>query len=118
MKKRFGLALSFIAVAAIVGWFILRHQLQISKGVFGIYLLENNELVISDEDVVWYNRTSHEIKLSTEGVRKIEALQVSLYGSPFVVRINGERIYNGTFEPHLFYSPTTFRSSNRNSCSE
>ena len=97
MKKRFGLALSFIAVAAIVGWFILRHQLQISKGVFGIYLLENNELVISDEDVVWYNRTSHEIKLSTEGVRKIEALQVSLYGSPFVVRINGEKIYNGTF---------------------
>jgi hypothetical protein len=53
--------------------------------------------VISQEDIVWYNRTSHEIKLTELGVKKIEDLQVSLRGSPFDVKINGETIYNGYF---------------------
>jgi len=79
---------------AVVGWFLLSYQLQ---GRFGIYLLENNELVISDEDIVWYNRTSHEIKLTEVGVNKIQRLHVSLYGNPFVVEINGEKICNGSF---------------------
>jgi len=59
--------------------------------------LENNKLVISDEDIVWYSRTSHEIRLTELGVKKIEGLQVSVYGSPFVIKINGEKIYNGSF---------------------
>jgi len=71
-------------VVAIVGFgvaeYSLSHQLQ---GSFGIYLLENNKLVISDEDIVWYNRTSHEIRLTKLGVKKIEGLHASLYGSPF-----------------------------------
>jgi hypothetical protein len=85
--------LTFIGIA-VAGWFLLSHQLQ---GSFGIYLLENNKLVISDEDIVWYNRTSHEIKLTEVGANKIQRLQVSLYGKPFVVKINGEEICNGSF---------------------
>jgi hypothetical protein len=79
---------------AVSGWFLLSHQLQ---GSFGIYLLENDKLVISDEDIVWYSRTSHEIRLTELGVKKIEGLQVSVYGDPFVVKIGGEKIYNGLF---------------------
>ncbi len=85
--------LTFIGIS-VAAWFLISHQFQ---GSFGIYLLENNKLVISEEDIVWYNRTSHEIRLTELGVKKIEDLQVSLYGSPFVVKINGETIYNGYF---------------------
>lgn len=96
MEKKFGMILLFVGVVIIAGWLILSHQPQISKK-FGIYLLEENKLVISDKDIVWYNKTSHEIKLTKEGVEKIEALQVPLNGKPFVVRIDGKEIYNGTF---------------------
>ena len=85
--------LTFIGIS-VATWFLLSHQ---SRGSFGIYLLENNKLVISEEDIIWYNRTSHEIKLTESGVKKIEDLQVSLHGSPFEVKINGETIYNGYF---------------------
>ena len=85
--------LTFIGIS-VAAWFLLSHQFQ---GSFGIYLLKNNEIVISEEDIVWYNRTSHEIKLTELGVKKIEDLQVSLHGSPFVMKINGETVYNGFF---------------------
>ena len=86
-----------IGIAVVVGWFFLGHQLQISQEKFGIYLSENSKLVISDEDIVWYNKTSHEIKLTTEGVEKIQALEVGVYGEPFVIKINDGKMYNGSF---------------------
>jgi hypothetical protein len=79
---------------AVAGYFLLSHQ---SQGCFGIYLIENNKLVISDEDIVWYNRTSHEIRLTELGVKNIEGLQVSVYGNPFAAKIGGVQIYNGLF---------------------
>jgi hypothetical protein len=82
------------AVIAVISWFSLSHQLE---GSFGVFLSENNTLVISDEDIVWYNMTSHEIKLTEGGVAKIEGLKVSVFGSQFKVKIDGEEIYNGTF---------------------
>jgi len=86
---------SFIAIVvfAVTGYF-LSSQPQRS---FGIYLLENNKLVISEEDIVWYNRTSHEVRLTELGVKKIKELQVLMHGSPFVIKINGENICNGSF---------------------
>ena len=59
--------------------------------------MKNNEQVLSDEEIVWYDKTSHEIKLTEEGVRRIKALEVSVSGSPFVIRINDEEIYEGSF---------------------
>jgi len=93
-KSVSGVIVLLLAGIAIVGWLFLSHQLQ---GGFGIYLSESNKLVISDEDIVFYNRTSHEIKLTAGGVEKIKALEVPLIGSPFVVKINEEEIYNGSF---------------------
>ena len=79
---------------AIIGWLFLSHQL---PGGFGIYLLDSNKLVISDEDIVFYNKTSHEIKLTAGVVEKIKALKVPVSGIPFVIKVNGKEIYDGSF---------------------
>ncbi|MDH5362400.1 MAG: hypothetical protein OEW84_03705 [Aigarchaeota archaeon] len=98
-KTRVWLAILSVGIAVVGGWFVLSSRLQTSNEGFGIYLLENNELVISDKDIASYNKTSHEIKLNEEGVRKIEALsyEVPVYGKPFVVKLNDRQIYNGSF---------------------
>jgi len=69
----------------------------ISEERFGIYLLENDELVISDNDIIWYNKTSHEIKLTGEGIEKIAALRMSAHGEPFAVKLDNRVIYTGSF---------------------
>lgn len=87
------IAVLTLAGAAVAGWLFLSQQ---PKG-FGIYLSESNELVVSDEDVVWYNKTSHEIRLTAGGVEKIRALRVPVAGIPFVIKIDGKEIYAGSF---------------------
>ena len=62
-KIKIGFVILFVGFSIVIGWFILNNQLQVSKAKFGIYLSENDELVISDKDIIWYNLTSHEIKL-------------------------------------------------------
>ncbi|MEM2122673.1 MAG: hypothetical protein QXE79_03455 [Candidatus Bathyarchaeia archaeon] len=93
-KMVLGIIVLLLAGIAIVGWLFLSQQPQ--EG-FGIYLSESNKLVISDKDIVSYNKTSHEIKLTAGGVEKIKALKVPMTGSPFVIKINGKEIYNGSF---------------------
>jgi hypothetical protein len=87
------------AALAVVGGFHLTNQLRTVSERFGIYLLKNNELVISDDEIVWYNKNSHEIKLTKEGVKKIQALNMVsvIYGEPFVLKIGDQEIYNGFF---------------------
>lgn len=101
MEKRIKIELVvlLVAVAVVCGWFILISRLQVSEEGFGIYFLENDHPVISDKDIISYNKTSHEIKLTEEGVEKIRALsfEVPLYGKPFVVKLDGRKIYNGSF---------------------
>jgi len=73
-KTEIGLAVLLAGIAGVAGSFILSTWMQVSEESFGIYLAENGELVISDREIVSYNRTSHEIRLTDEGVRKIEVL--------------------------------------------
>lgn len=94
-KIKIGLIALFIGIIVVGGYFILSNQPRISKEEFGIYLLENDELVISDRDIISYNKSSHEIKLTDEGVRKIKTQD--LYHKPFIIKLNGEEIYNGSF---------------------
>jgi len=89
--------LTSIGISVVFGWHFLNPNLQSQEEDFGIYLREDDKLVVSNEDFVSYNQTSHEIKLTKPGVGKIEALNVSVFGDPFVVKIDGEEIYNGTF---------------------
>jgi hypothetical protein len=97
MEKRIkiGLSIFIIGIMVIAGGLYLINQVQ--SGKFGIYLLKNNELVISDEDIVWYENKSYDIKLTDKGARKIQTLQVGVYGEPFSIKIGNEEIYNGSF---------------------
>ena len=95
MEKRLGLSIVIMGIVAMaVGLYVIK---QVPSGKFGIYLSKTNELVISDEDIVWYDDKSYEIKLTDEGASKIQALIVSVYGEPFSIKIGNEEIYNGSF---------------------
>jgi len=96
---KISLVILIVAVLVVAGGFYLANQLRVSSEGFGIYLLKNNELVISDDEIVWYNKSSHEIKLTEEGVEKIQALKVesAIYGEPFVLKISNQEIYSGSF---------------------
>jgi len=99
MKKsgKIGLIIILAVIATVAGWYHLNTRSAGSDSKFGIYLLKNDELVISDEDIIWYHRNSHEIQLTDEGTRKIQALKVGIYGEPFVIKLGDKEIYNGSF---------------------
>lgn len=90
-------AATIIAIMAGVLIYLQAPKEEISEGRFGIYLSENDELVISDNDIIWYYKFSHEIKLTGEGVKKIAALRVSVYGEPFAAKMDNRVIYTGLF---------------------
>ena len=69
----------------------------VSSEEFGIYLLKNNELLISDNEIMWYDKTNYQIKLTEEAAKKISSLEVPVSGSQFAVRIDDKEIYTGSF---------------------
>lgn len=86
-----------VVLVVVAGSYLVLSFLRPSEGGFGIYLLGSGELVISDLEIVSYNRTSHEIELTEAGVAKIEGLQVPVNGTGFVVKVEGQEIYRGAF---------------------
>jgi hypothetical protein len=86
-----------VVLLVIAGVYFILSIMKPSEKGFGIYLQESGELVISDLEIVSYNKTSHEIKLTDAGVERIEGLQVPLNGAGFVIRVEGEEIYRGAF---------------------
>lgn len=94
-KKFFILLIIFvIGIFSTFVWLIVSYQQNSEEG-FGIYLVHTGELVMSNEDIISYNKNSHEIKLNEEGIIKFKNLD--LYKKPFVIKINGNDIYNGSF---------------------
>ena len=104
MKRRmiFFLVALIIGAAAIGVFLLSRFQ---DSNEFEIYLSESNELVISDRDIVSYNRTSHQIKLNDEGVERVK--KMDLYHKSFVLKLNGEEMYNGSFWSDIDSMPYT-----------
>ena len=94
MKNKSRFILFFTGIIVVVVWVVLLFQVQ-PPARLGIYLVENGALVISDEDLLWYNKTSHEMKLSQRGIQRIKALELS--EREFILWVDGEKIYNGTF---------------------
>ena len=88
---------TIVVLLLFTGAYILLFIMAPSEEGFGIYLLEPDELVISDLEIISYNKTSHNIKLTDAGVEKIESLQVPLNGAGFVIKVDGEEIYRGAF---------------------
>jgi hypothetical protein len=77
---------------------------------FGIYLVENGELVLSDSDFVGFYRKTQEIKLNETGIKKWNSYVAydssrgykhrvlgGLFKKQFVVKIGSEEIYRGHF---------------------
>ena len=69
-KNKLGLIVLFAGIVIIAGWFIISNQFRGPNEQFRIYLLENDELVISDLDIISYNKISHEIKINQKGVER------------------------------------------------
>ena len=88
--------LIFTILAVAAGLYLIDLS-RVSSEEFGIYILENNEPVISDNEIVWYNKTSYQIKLTEEAAKKISTLEIPVTGIPFSARIDGEEIYTGSF---------------------
>jgi hypothetical protein len=55
----------------------------------------SSDPVISQEDIISYDFSSHEMRLRTEAIKRLP--KPSVTGTPFVVVVNGERIYQGAF---------------------
>jgi hypothetical protein len=51
--------------------------------------------VISEADIITYDFSKHAMKLNPEAIKRLPKPPVS--GTPFVVVVNGERIYLGAF---------------------
>lgn len=65
---------------------------------FGIRLLSTEALVISDEDILSYNKTSYEMILGETGVASIGELGlIPVNGTGFAVIVDGHTIYTGAF---------------------
>lgn len=85
-------------------WLYVSYDFQIPNSGFTIYLCENNIMVILGEDILSYNRSNHEMRLSIEGAVRLERMKEQLHGR-FMIRINGEDVYGGVILP-----PTISRS--------
>jgi hypothetical protein len=91
------LIILIFAILIVATGLYLMDRSGVSSEEFGIYLLESNELFISDNEIVWYDKTSFQFKLTEEGTKKISSLEVPVAGSLFAARIDGEEIYTGSF---------------------
>ncbi len=69
-----------------------------SKEGFTLTFLENNILLISDADIVYYNRTSQEIAIKEIASERLVNMGNKLYNfTGFIIRIDGEEVYQGVF---------------------
>ena len=89
----------FLSIILIGGWFLLRDSYLSSAGDFEICLIENGESIISDREILSYNKSNHEIKLTKDGIERLKALD--LYKKTFVIKLNGIEIYEGAFWSYL-----------------
>jgi hypothetical protein len=55
----------------------------------------SNTPVISDVDVISYDFSKHAVRLRPEAIKRLP--KPSVFGIPFVVVVNGDRIYPGAF---------------------
>jgi hypothetical protein len=78
---------------------------------FGIYLVEDGSLLLSDEDIGAYIKTEHKLELNQQGMMKWNArihydssrtppilgLSGSLYQKEFAVKLDNDPMYEGKF---------------------
>ena len=99
MKKIISIGfLLIVFIAIIAAWLLMNDATQPSEEGFKIISLENNNMLISDTDILSYNWTSQEITITNTASERLIEIGDSLYSFVgFVVKINGEEIYRGVF---------------------
>lgn len=77
-----------------------------SEPGFGIYLVDTGELVLSENHIKAYHGDTHVIELNEAGIEKwnsyleyetVSTLADSLYSRDFVLKVEGETMYQGKF---------------------
>lgn len=80
-------------------------------GSFGIYLNQDNGLILSDQDIESYSKSDHKVMLNKQGMVKwnsyvkydstqsppIPVLSGKLYQKEFSVKLDSDSIYSGKF---------------------
>lgn len=55
--------------------------------------------IVSSADILSYLKDSHEMMLTEEGAQRVEHVETTTLGRPFVVCVGEERVYSGAFWP-------------------
>jgi len=99
MKRSIWIGLVLIVLGSIsVVWFFREYVTPPSEAGFKIIYLENNDVLISDADILSYNWTSQEIAITDAASERLMGMGDSLYSfTGFVIRIDGEEVYRGVF---------------------
>ena len=97
MARRVVISIMAIAVLSVLMLFAVSDWYHMSKQGFGIYLVKSNRLIIADNDITSYTWSSHTLKLTEDGAKRIRELSVPVSGEPFVLKVNGQEMYSGYF---------------------
>jgi hypothetical protein len=87
-------------VAALSFWLILIYQSPTYTGEFAIILNQDNNKVVSDSDIRYYNVTSHEFTLTSECAERLKTMGWHLAGN-FTIMVNGDVELRGIFVPSI-----------------
>ena len=104
MDRRSSTATILGIVTALSLWLIMMYQSPAPTGEFAIILALDNNKVVSDSDIRYYNVTSHELTLTSECAERLKPMGWRLSGN-FTLVVNGEVELRGIFVP-----PITSRS--------
>jgi hypothetical protein len=96
-----GLAV-FVVAVTLFSWSVSSLPGDGSKG-FAVTLSSNGQTLISDQDVSYYNVTSHELGLSPGCVSMLKGMD--LYHKAFEVRLDGRLLGNGSFWSNMDSMP-------------
>ncbi len=100
MKKRAWISLLLVVLAfAVALWLFRTYVAEPSEAGFMLVSLKDNSLLVSDEDVLYYNWTSQEIALEDGASERLRQMEDDLYSfkEGFVIKINGKELYQGVF---------------------
>jgi len=104
LDRRTFVAIILGIVTALSLWLIMIYQSPTHTGEFAVILTLDNNKVLSDPDIRYYNVTSHEFTLTSECAERLRPMGWRLAGN-FTIVVNGEVELRGLFVP-----PITSRS--------
>ena len=121
-NKKYKIGLLIIAtviILVIIFWLLMNTQSEVAEEKFGIYYLDetgDNHLIISDDDIIFYNKSSHIIKFTDEGYENISSLfsfTMTSFNftqpenrSEFVFKLHGKELYHAKYYSMIIsYTP-------------